>query len=212
MCHVASPTPAPRQGTYQLRSGNGQQVPGNAPEDVGIVPGVISHRSSRHEQHRGSDLPQPRSAGTISNVELAERLPGKFLGVPGALGVSDRLCVLFSDPFAAPGAGSGGRHERHRDRHLPQLPSTGATSRCPTAREREGAHRAPRSARAAQRHGSFVEARGRVPSVVRTREHVPHVLPAVELPIRGKRPDHRAAVEALDLKPTPENQHLKTYT
>jgi hypothetical protein len=32
----------------------------------------------------------------------------EFLGVLGALGVSDRLCVLFSDPFAAPGAGSGG--------------------------------------------------------------------------------------------------------
>ena len=65
-CHVASPTPAPRQGTYQLQSGNGQQVPGNAPEDVGNVPGVISHRSSRHEQHRGSDLPHPRSARTTS--------------------------------------------------------------------------------------------------------------------------------------------------
>jgi hypothetical protein len=33
-------------------------VPGNAPEDVGNGPSAISHSSGRHEQHRGSDLPQ----------------------------------------------------------------------------------------------------------------------------------------------------------
>src|SRR2546425_9604679 len=48
--HVASPTPAPRQGTYQLRSGNGQQVPGNATEDVGNVPSAISHTRTSVEQ------------------------------------------------------------------------------------------------------------------------------------------------------------------
>src|SRR5881628_3587779 len=47
----------------------------------------------------GTGRGERRSPGTISNAEL-ERLPGKFLGVLGALGVSDRLCVLFSDPFA----------------------------------------------------------------------------------------------------------------
>src|SRR3989442_1568201 len=57
---------------------------------------------------RGTGRGERRSPGTISNAELAECLPGKFLGVLGALGVSDRLCVLFSDPYAAPGAGSGG--------------------------------------------------------------------------------------------------------
>ena len=48
--HVASPTPAPRQGTYQLRSGNGQQVSGNATEDVGNVPSAISHTRTSVEQ------------------------------------------------------------------------------------------------------------------------------------------------------------------
>jgi hypothetical protein len=39
----------------------------------------------------------------------------------GALGVSDRLCVLLSDPFAAPGAGSGGRRGRFQ---TPRSPSS----------------------------------------------------------------------------------------
>src|SRR5207244_2456471 len=62
--------------------------------------------------------------GTISNAELAERLPGKFLGVLGALGVSDRLCVLFSDPSAAPGAGSGGRRGRFQTPSSLRSPSS----------------------------------------------------------------------------------------
>ena len=49
------------------------------------------------------------------------------------------------------------------------------------------------------RFGPFacIDARDRLPSVAATREHVPPVLPAVELPISRKRSDHRAAVEAL---------------
>src|SRR2546428_7757137 len=49
------------------------------------------------------------------------------------------------------------------------------------------------------RFGPFacIDARDRLPSVDATREHVPSVLPAVELPISRKRSDHRAAVKAL---------------
>src|SRR2546422_10343363 len=54
-CHVASPTPAPGQGTYQLRSGNGQQVPGNATGDVGNVPSAISHTRTGVEQRTRCD-------------------------------------------------------------------------------------------------------------------------------------------------------------
>src|SRR5437867_3733422 len=52
---------------------------------------------------------------------------------------------------------------------------------------------------AVDRFGPFacIDARDRLPSVAATREHVPPVLPAVELPISRKRSDHRAAVEAL---------------
>src|SRR3989442_4215552 len=42
-----------------------------------------------------------------------------------------------------------------------------------------------------------IDARDRLPSVAATREHVPPVLPAGELPISPKRSDNRAAVEAL---------------
>ena len=52
---------------------------------------------------------------------------------------------------------------------------------------------------AVDRFGPFacIDARDRLRSVAATREHVPPVLPAVELPISRKRSDHRAAVEAL---------------
>jgi len=43
-----------------------------------------------------------------------------------------------------------------------------------------------------------IDARDRLPSVDATREHVPPVLPAGELPIPRKRSDHRAAVKERD--------------
>src|SRR5712691_729695 len=51
------------------------------------------------------------------------------------------------------------------------------------------------------RFGPFacIAPRDRLPSVAATREHVPPVLPAVELPISRKRSDHRAAVKALGI-------------
>jgi hypothetical protein len=59
-----------------------------------------------------------------------------------------------------------------------------------------------------ERFGPFacIDARDRLPSVAATPEHVPPVLPAVELPISRKRSDHRAAVEALVLEDAAERQ------
>src|SRR5205823_13691678 len=53
---VPPPTPRRREETYQVRPGNGRQVPRNTWEDVGNVPSAISHSSGRHGQHRSSDL------------------------------------------------------------------------------------------------------------------------------------------------------------
>ena len=77
-----------REETCQVRPGNGRQVPGNTPEDVGNVPSATSHSSGPRGQHRGSDLPHVRRVAHRAERGAATARRGK-LG-EGGLGVGFR--------------------------------------------------------------------------------------------------------------------------
>jgi hypothetical protein len=102
-CHVASPTPAPRQGTYQLRSGNGQQVPGNATGDVGNVPSAISHTRTSVEQR------------TRCDQATAGRCPATRRKTWATYRVLSPTAPVDTSNIAAAISHSSRRREQHRD-------------------------------------------------------------------------------------------------
>jgi hypothetical protein len=70
---MPSPTPAPRQGTYQLPPGKGQPVPGNTPEDVGNarVPSPTPAPASSN----GAERPGNRQQGAGNAPEDVGNVP-----------------------------------------------------------------------------------------------------------------------------------------
>src|SRR3989441_172217 len=80
---------------------------------------IVSAASFRsHSRHRGAEVAED---GFKRRDRRARRASSwKFLGVLGALGVSDRLGGLFSESFAAP---RGGRRGRFQTPSAPRSPS-----------------------------------------------------------------------------------------
>src|SRR3989441_4313509 len=111
---------SPRTVSNAERAELAERLPGNflaslARSAFQIVSAACCRNRSRHRAEVAED-------GFKRRARRDRRASSwKFLGVLGALGVSDRLGGLFSDPFAAPR--SGGRRGRFQTPRSPSSPS-----------------------------------------------------------------------------------------
>src|SRR2546428_400293 len=112
---------SPRTVSNAERAELAERLPGNFLASLARSAFQIVSASSlrSHSRHRGAEVAED---GFERRARRARRASSwKFLGVLGALGVSDRLGVLFAEPFAAPR--SGGRRGRFRTPSAPSSPS-----------------------------------------------------------------------------------------